>query len=304
MNDRVDVTPRKALGQHFLHDNGVLDRIARLAMPEEASGLLEIGPGTGNLTERLLAHGCPVVAIERDRRLPDVLAERFDGAGGDRLDVVRADATRVDYGSLLRDERLGPRPVVVGNLPYNAGTEILFSVLQSPVRPARMVFMLQREVALRLVAAPSTSAYGLLTVKVGIRADVKVALRVRPGAFKPPPRVESAVIVVEPLAEPRHPVPSLKRLFRLLDAGFGQRRKTLTNALRNGLKIPTATVREALVALSVDERSRAEALSIAQWAALATRLDPHVPAKPPHGHGSGRSKGRRASSRARNPTPE
>jgi 16S rRNA (adenine1518-N6/adenine1519-N6)-dimethyltransferase len=274
VSDWSQVVARKALGQHFLHDERVLARIADLAKPEPGSGLLEIGPGTGNLTAHLVKHGSPLIAVERDRRLPALLQERF----GDSIEVMRADATKVDYERLLRREQLGPAPVVVGNLPYNVGTEIMFRVLQGPLRPKRIVFMLQREVALRLVANPSTSAYGLLTIKVGIRADVKLALRVRPGAFTPPPRVESAVVVIEPLAQLRHKVPSYERLCLLLNAGFGLRRKTLSNALRNRLGIDVEPIREALQSLDVDVRSRAETLSIAQWAALATALDPHIPA--------------------------
>lgn len=274
MSDPRHVIARKALGQHFLHDEGILERIGALAAPEAGSGIVEIGPGTGNLTAHLLTHGCKLIAIERDRRLPAVLVERF----GDQVEVMRADATKVDYASLLGREDLGPAPVVVGNLPYNVGTEILFRTLDSAVRARRLIFMLQREVALRLVAQPGTSAYGLLTIKVGIRANVKIALRVRPGAFAPPPRVESAVIVVEPLATLRYEVPSYQRLCRLLDAGFGLRRKTLTNALKNRLQLAPDDVRACLTAMGLDPRSRAETLSIAQWAELATALDPLIPA--------------------------
>ncbi len=290
MSDQNDgrfgrVAPRKSLGQHFLHDENVLARIAALATPAADSGLLEIGPGTGNLTAFLLEHGRPLVAIERDRRLPEVLAERF----GDGLEVMRADAVRVDYGHLLGRADMGPSPVVVGNLPYNVGTQILFAVIESRVRPARIVIMVQREVAKRIVADPGTSAYGLLTVKIGMRADARIALRVRPGAFHPPPKVESAVLVIEPLAEPRHPVPGLDRLGMLLDAGFGQRRKTLANALRNGLGIAGDHTRAALAELGLDARSRAEVLSIRHWAALANLLDPHIPE-----HATGRRRPRRA----------
>lgn len=293
MSEWTHIAPRRALGQHFLHDERVLRRITELATPQPGSGLLEIGPGTGNLTEHLLAHQCPLIAIERDRRLPAVLAARFD----DRVEVVRADATRLDYAPFLAAERLGPEPVVVGNLPYNVGTEILFRVLESTVPAARMVFMLQREVAQRLVAAPSTSAYGLLTVKVAMRADVQLVMRIRPGAFAPPPKVESAVVVVQPLSRLRFDVPSYEGLCALLDAGFGLRRKTLVNALRNRLKIPAEAVRDALCAQGLDPRSRAETLGLQQWAALTVHLHPYLSdadrARP------GRSKGNKPVARQR-----
>ncbi len=273
MSQWSNVIARKALGQHFLHDEHVLGRIAELATPQQDSGLLEIGPGTGNLTAHLLDHGRPLVAVERDRRLPPLLEQRF----GDRIEVVRADAARVDYERLLRHPKLGPSPVVVGNLPYNVGTEILMRVMQSPEPPLRMVFMLQREVAMRLVASPSTSAYGLLTVKVGIRADVKAALRVRPGSFSPPPRVQSVVVVVQPLPSMRYDIVSYDNLCVLLNAGFGLRRKTLANALRSRLGIQGDVVREGLAEIGLDARSRAEALSIEQWAKISTHLDSHIP---------------------------
>lgn len=263
-------TARKSLGQHFLHDEAVLNRIAALARPLPGSGLVEVGPGTGNLTAFLRGHGGPLVAIERDRRMVAVLAERFDG----ELELIEDDAARVNWGLLLGRADMGPAPTVVGNLPYNAASAILFALLESPVRPRRIVVMLQREVAQRLAAVEGTSAYGQLTVKVQMIADVQMRFRVGRGAFSPMPKVESAVVTLAPLAAPRHPLPDLGRFHRLLVAGFGQRRKTLARALHNGLALPMDEVREALIGLGLDERARAEALSVHRWADLAVALDP------------------------------
>ena len=258
---------KKSLGQNFLHDQGVLNRIADLSAPEAGSGLIEIGPGTGNLTAHLLERlpaDWPLDAIERDRRMIPLLAERF----GDRVRVTEADAADVDWPALL--EPLGPRPVVVGNLPYYAALPILFAVLEA--KPARMVFMVQKEVAERLVAKPSTPAQGQISVKIQMAADIRLAFKVGSGAFTPAPNVDSAIIVLQPLATPRYPICDAKRFSALVTAGFSLRRKTLVNALGNALRIPGETVRAALTAMAVDERIRAEALTLPQWAALSLHL--------------------------------
>jgi 16S rRNA (adenine1518-N6/adenine1519-N6)-dimethyltransferase len=243
-------------------------------LPPQGSDVVEVGPGTGNLTEALLAvraeRGTPVGAlrtIERDRRMREVLADRF----GDAVQVIEADAAAVDWGEVLAD--LGERPTVVGNLPYYAALPILFAVLEAPRPPARLVCMVQREVADRLLARPSTPDYGQVSVKVQMRAEVRLGLRVGRGAFTPVPKVESAVVVLDLLAAPRFPVPDWARFSALVTAGFAQRRKTLSNSLTATLGLAAADVREALGRLGLDERIRGEALSVAQWAALAGALD-------------------------------
>jgi len=267
------IEAKKSLGQNFLHDQSVLNRIADLAQPEPGSGLVEIGPGTGNLTAHLLARlpeTTQLDVIERDRRMVPLLAERF----GDRARVTEADAAQVDWPALLAP--LGPHPVVVGNLPYYAALPILFAVLAA--RPGKMIFMVQKEVADRLVAKPSTPAQGQISVKLQMLADVKLAFKVGSGAFTPAPNVESAVVVLQPLAAPRYPLPDIGRFGVLVTAGFSLRRKTLVNAVSNALKLPGDTIRAALVTIGVDERIRAEALTLAEWSALAQQLDAHIPA--------------------------
>ncbi len=260
---------RKALGQHFLHDTRVLQRIAALAAPVAGSGVYEIGPGTGTLTAHLLEHDGNLRAIEKDRRCVALLRDRF----GERLDLIEGDATRVNWADQLAEADLGPAPVVVGNLPYNVAMPILFGLLGSAVRPHRIVVMLQREVAERLLAAPGSSAYGQPSVKVQMVADVHFGLRVGRGAFTPPPRVDSVVVVIDPLAAPRFPVADIDRFGRLVAAGFGQRRKMLVNALSHGLSLDPKPIRAALVELGLDERIRGEALSVERWADLCRPLD-------------------------------
>jgi len=261
---------KKSLGQHFLHDERILARIARLARPQPGSGLVEIGPGTGNLTAHLLEHGVPLVAIERDRRMLSVLEQRFD----DQLEVLCGDAARFDFASLLDRDEMGPAPLVVGNLPYNAAVPILFRLLDCRVRPRRIVAMFQREVAQRLVAEPSTSAYGQLSVKMQMRTDVRIVLKVGRGAFTPAPKVQSAVVMIDPLTELRYDVPDEGRFYELVEAGFNQRRKTLSRALHNKLRMDVTVVKRALVEIGQEQRVRAEALSPEQWAKLARVLDP------------------------------
>lgn len=279
---RPALRPNKALGQHFLHDAGVLGRIAALAVPPPGSGVVEIGPGTGNLTAHLIAALSPVAGaplpltlVELDRRAPDALRARFaqfapaDGQPFCRIEL--ADAVTVDWPLLLSDPLLGPRPVVVGNLPYNAAMPILFALLDLPRPPERLVFMVQREVADRLVAGPGNRDRGQTSVKVQLRAAVRMAFKVGRGAFQPPPNVESAVVVIEPYAVPPHDLPRWPHMARIITAGFAVRRKTLANALQIG-GFAEDTARGALAVAQVDGRARAETLTLAQWADLGRAL--------------------------------
>lgn len=264
------IPPKKSLGQHFLSDPGILRKITALCVPEPGSGLCEVGPGTGNLTAHLLDVVPHLVAIERDPRMRLVLQERF----GAKVTLHEADAADVDWPAILAD--LGPQPVVCGNLPYYAAMPILFSLMESRRRPARIVAMLQKEVADRLVARPSTPDYGQVSVKLQLLADIRIAFGVKPGSFSPPPKVDSAVVVMTPLAAPRFDVPDLPRFSSLVTAGFGVRRKTLANALQVGLALPPDTTRAALRGMGIDERVRGEALTVAQWTALARALPRHA----------------------------
>ena len=268
------VAPKKALGQHFLHDPRVLLAIAQAAAPAAGSGLVEIGPGTGNLTEQLLAllprddHGkAPLLLIEVDRRTPEVLRERF----GDVFELVMADAAHVDWPALLWSGALGPQPVVAGNLPYYAALPILFALLDMAKPPHKIVVMVQKEVADRLVAPPSHPSRGQISAKVQLRAAIKVAFQVGRGAFQPPPQVQSSVVVLHPFAVPQFALPPWPKVSALITQGFAVRRKTLHNALILGGH-KSAEVRAALQLVGLDPMVRAEAVDNGQWAALATAL--------------------------------
>jgi 16S rRNA (adenine1518-N6/adenine1519-N6)-dimethyltransferase len=277
--EKYGLRAKKSWGQNFLGDEVVLDHIARLATPRPGDLVVELGAGLGHLTARLLAGGARVVAVERDRDMAAVLR----GELGDRLTLLEADAARVEYGR-IGSEYGTPTPTstaapatpklsVVGNLPYHLTSPILFSLLDQVEHVARAVFLVQREVAERLAARPGTHAWGILSVLLQREADVSIERIVPPGAFLPPPKVESAVVCAlfrppaDPLADPA-------RFRRLVKGGFGQRRKTLANALRAARVAEPAALDAALAAAGVDPGRRAETLTVGEWAALDRGLGP------------------------------
>lgn len=270
---------KKSWGQNFLGDEGILDDIARLAAPRSGEVVVELGAGLGHLTARLVARGAKVVAVERDRDMARVLR----GELGERIVLLEADAARLDYGRIAA-EHAGSGPpstatptaptaklVVVGNLPYHLTSPILFSILDQVERVSRAVLLLQREVAERLAATPGTHAWGILSVLLQLEADVSIERIVPAGAFLPPPKVESAVLCAlfrPPLAKVADPA----RFRRLVKAGFGQRRKTLANALRSGRIAQPEALAAALARAGIDPGRRGETLTVEEWAALDRAL--------------------------------
>jgi len=255
----------KALGQNFLLDLNLTQRIARAAGALEGCTVLEIGPGPGGLTRALLASGASrVVAIERDARCLPALAEigaRYPG----RLDVIEGDALTIDPRPAL-----GNGPVrIVANLPYNVGTALLIQWLTGPQWPpfyASLTLMFQREVAERIVATPARpSDYGRLSVLAGWRTEAKILFDVAPAAFTPPPKVTSSIVHLVPRVAP---VPcELAALERVTAAAFGQRRKMLRQSLK-----PLGDAAALLAAAGIDATRRAETLSVQEFVALANAL--------------------------------
>jgi 16S rRNA (adenine1518-N6/adenine1519-N6)-dimethyltransferase len=235
--------------------------------------VVELGAGLGHLTVRLLLRGARVVAVERDRDMARVLRAEL----GERVTVLEADAARLDWEALAKEHGAPdapggpPRLFVAGNLPYHLSSPILFSLLDAAPRVRRAVLLLQREVAERLAARPGTRNHGLLSVLLQRQAEVAVARRVPPGAFWPPPKVESAVLCVA-FRPPREPVLDEARFRALVKAGFGQRRKTLRNALEAGRVAEPVALAEAFVLAGIDPGRRGETLSVAEWAALERAL--------------------------------
>jgi len=252
------IRARKRFGQHFLHDPGVIRRIVAAIDPQPADRLIEIGPGLGALTLPLLERAGRVEAIEIDRDVIPLLQQRCQGAGN--LTVHLADALAVDMVALARG---GPPLRLVGNLPYNISTPLLFHVLDAAQAIRDMHFMLQKEVVDRIVAAPGTPNYGRLTVMLAARCRAERLFRVGSGAFKPPPRVDSAVVRLIPLPEPPFPLPDPRRFAAVVAAAFSMRRKTLRNGLRELVD------ERAFAACGIDPSRRPETLSAAQFGALA-----------------------------------
>jgi 16S rRNA (adenine1518-N6/adenine1519-N6)-dimethyltransferase len=240
--------PRKRFGQHFLHDPAVVRRIVEAIAPDADDFVIEIGPGEGVLTRPLAARAGRLEAIEIDRDLAAALA-------AERIKVHVADALEFDFGQLPQGMR------VVGNLPYNISTPLLFHLARFADRLRDLHVMLQREVVERMVAPPSTPAYGRLSVMLQARFSMQKLFRVAAGAFRPPPKVESAVVRLVPLAEPLDR--GAERFADVVRRAFSARRKTLRNAL--GLEA------EALEALGIDPRLRPENLSPQDYVRIARR---------------------------------
>jgi 16S rRNA (adenine1518-N6/adenine1519-N6)-dimethyltransferase len=252
---------RKSFGQHFLLDLNLTTRIARAAGPLQDATVIEIGPGPGGLTRALLESGAAeVAAVEKDPRFLPLLAQLSAAAPG-RLTVVEADALRVDEAALAA----GRPAKVVANLPYNVGTPLLIKWLTGPWRPAGLTRMFQKEVAQRIVAAPGEDAYGRRGVICPATATGRIAMTLPARAFTPPPKVDSAVVVLEPRADAPEPG-LLKKLEKVTAAAFRQRRKMLRSSLK-----PLGG--EALCrAAGLDPDARAETIPVDGFLRLASAL--------------------------------
>jgi 16S rRNA (adenine1518-N6/adenine1519-N6)-dimethyltransferase len=258
---------RRALGQHFLGDPAVARAIVEAARLTPADLCVEIGPGEGALTALLAARAGRLIALEVDGRLADRLRARLGGAP--HVEIRLADARRFDYAALpaLRPSPEG-RVVVVGNLPYSVAKPILQRLVEARAAIAEMVLMLQREVALRVAAPPGSKRYGPLAVFTQLHSDVRPLLTVPPGAFRPPPKVDSTVLHLRMLPAPRVAVGDAAAFRRLVRAAFGQRRKTLVNALAAGLGAPPERVRQWLRGAGIEPTRRAETLALEELARL------------------------------------
>ncbi|WP_315763299.1 16S rRNA (adenine(1518)-N(6)/adenine(1519)-N(6))-dimethyltransferase RsmA [Sphingomonas sp. Y38-1Y] len=258
---RHGLTASKALGQNFLFDGQLLDRIARVPGNLDGTEVLEIGPGPGGLTRALLGAGARVTAIERDRRCIPALAELGE-AYPDRLRVIEGDALAIDHRTLFAGA-----PHIVANLPYNVGTELFVGWLSTEWRPwwQSLTLMFQREVADRIVAPAGSDAYGRLAVLAQWRSIPRIAMPVHRSAFTPPPKVMSAVVHVVPADAPEGV--RLPTLERLTAAAFGQRRKMLRTSLKG---VPGAV--EAAERIGIELTRRAETVSVAEFCALAKAL--------------------------------
>ena len=251
---------RKRFGQNFLHDQKVIDRIIRCIAPKPSDILIEIGPGQAALTRPLLESGAELHLIEIDRDLVTRLKDQFSDSPN--ITIHSLDALQADFSEIT-----GGRPFrLIGNLPYNISTPLIFHVLQWQEQIIDMHFMLQKEVVDRMAAAPGSRTYGRLSVMTQFRCNVSPLFDVPPESFSPVPKVTSSIVSLQPLKVPPADAGRYENLERLVSAAFSQRRKTLRNSL--GTLLDT----EQIIAAGIDPGQRAEQLSLSQFAALARSL--------------------------------
>ena len=267
----VGLRPRKSLGQHFLKDRSVPPRIADAANLEPGDRVVEVGPGLGILTDELARRLDPgrgsLVAVELDDNLLPLLRERF--AGSPHVSFVHADVLEVPP-----EELSGGRPYkLVANLPYYITSAVLRHFLDAEARPQSLTVMVQREVAERMVAKPPDMS--LLAVAVQFYGRPSIAFRVPPGAFHPPPKVESAVVHIDVYRGGERPVKPVSEggFFKVAQAGFGQKRKQLANTLASGLGLPKDQVVARLNKAGVEPTRRAETLTLAEWGAVVLSFE-------------------------------
>ncbi|KQS68043.1 rRNA methyltransferase [Rhizobium sp. Leaf371] len=264
---RHGLDAKKALGQNFLLDLNLTQKIARTAGSLEDATVIEVGPGPGGLTRAILSLGArKLIAIERDSRCLPALADISDHYPG-RLEVIEGDALKVDFAELARQSGAKGPIRIIANLPYNVGTQLLVNWLTTETWPpfyASMTLMFQREVGLRIVADETNDHYGRLGVLAGWRTEARMAFDVPPQAFTPPPKVTSTVVHLEPR---ENPIPcSLSALERVTQAAFGQRRKMLRQSVKS---LGGETL---LAKAEIDPQRRAETLSVEEFCRLANCL--------------------------------
>jgi len=276
---------RKRFGQNFLHDPRIIERIVDAVAPQPGDNLVEIGPGQAALTRALVARAGHVTALEIDRDLAAWLRTQFTPQ---QLTLIEGDALAFDWagfadevsGALPRDATLrNDRPTlrVVGNLPYNISSPLLFALAAIADRVRDQHFMLQKEVVERMVAPPGSRTYGRLSVMLQFRYRMARLFDVPRGAFNPPPQVTSSIVRMQPLPAAELPAVDAARFAQVVTAAFGQRRKTLRNALHALLDV------DAIKAAGVDPQARAETLGVAQFVQLARVIESIGSLKPPTG---------------------
>lgn len=255
--------PRKRFGQHFLHDPNIIERIVAVIAPSPDDHMVEIGPGLGALTTQVLPLVKKLEVVELDRDVIPKLKEICNGLG--ELIIYQADALKFNFKELVKKNQ---SLRVVGNLPYNISTPLLFHLLEYADVIQDMYFMLQKEVVERIVAQPGEEAYGRLSVMVQYQCEVENLFIVKPGAFSPPPKVDSAIIKIIPYKILPFPTANQKLFADVVRLAFGQRRKTLRNSLRTLLD---ATQLEKI---GIDPMQRPEELSVADYVKITNAMTP------------------------------
>ena len=266
---KYDLSPSKGLGQNFLIDASVCPRMAQLSGAEGA-GVIEVGPGLGVLTKELGLIAKSVVAVELDKKLIPALNETLSQF--DNISVINADIMKLDINKLIEEKFTGEDIVICANLPYYITSPVIMKLLEEKTQAKSITVMVQREAADRLCAGPGSRQSGAITVAVSYYAEAKKLFYVPASSFYPAPKVDSAVIKLDIYDKPPVSVMSEKLLFRVIKAGFLQRRKTLINSLSSGLSLPKEKLMDALSAAGVDENIRAERLTLDEFALISDEL--------------------------------
>jgi 16S rRNA (adenine1518-N6/adenine1519-N6)-dimethyltransferase len=262
---RYGLRPDKRLGQNFLVDESALQRVVQAAEVTEEDAVLEVGPGLGNLTRHLADLARLVIAVEIDARFIPALKEVL--LPFKNIRIVQGDILSLNPTELIMERADATSGyLVVANIPYYITSALFRHLLEANKKPDRMVLTVQREVAERICAAPGDMS--LLALSVQVYGQPKVAATIPAGAFYPPPKVDSAVVRVELYPEPQIPASELPAFFRLVKAGFSQKRKTLRNALSGGMRWETSLTAQILQAASIDPMRRAETLNLDEWGNL------------------------------------
>ena len=276
--DKYGLRAKKSFGQNFLISERAFRAIVDATVRTEEDWIVEIGSGLGTLTSRLAARvpDGKVIAVERD---PDMIAVLRAELG--HVDIVQIEAVdALRYDLRMVGKWRGDRIAVCGNLPYHIASQLIFRVLEAREHVSHAVVMIQKEMADRIVASPGTKEYGALGVMIRTYADVTTVAKVSAGSFVPPPKIDSTVVKLVPLPAPRSPIDDERHYSAVVHAAFGQRRKTLRNALRAAFD--EAAVDAALAATGIDGQRRGETLSIAEFAPLANAIPPGTAAVTGH----------------------
>lgn len=254
------ITPKKSLGQNFLFDDNIINSIVDLAGITPETTVLEIGAGPGNLTHTLAARANRVVAVELDQRFLPLL--KLAGSQYPNLEIIHGNVLKLDLDQIMGKQGY----VVVANLPYYITSAVIRQLLETRLKPARLVLTVQKEVAARICA--KAGEMSLLSVSVQIFGKPCLAAHIPAGAFYPPPKVDSSVILIDTHAQPLIPVEQLAVFFQLVKAGFSQKRKMLRNTLSAGMRLSIPECEQLLCAGGIDPARRAQTLELGEWATL------------------------------------